>query len=220
VSFQDSSPQKWPPIIASLVVLPPWIWMAVRTKHCLQVITMHSIPYPKRTIWLIKILALIVGAGGVFGATAELGMPWFLAILPAGTVIFFALRESVQEIVPPKPVQDASAYQSSWQQYRHLRGTYMRSWRWFGAAFLTLILISALADKLPKTIQIGLFAFCLVAVIASVAVISVKRLKWFRWPCPRCGRSFRGSWRPWLPRRCVYCALPRGEEGASHAASQ
>ena len=194
--------------------------MAVRTKHCLQIITMHSIPYSKRTIWLIKILALIVGAGGIFGAIAEVGMPWFLAILPSGTVIFFALRESVQEIVPPKPVQDASAYQSSWQQYRHLRSTYMRSWRWFGAAFLTLILISALADKLPKTIQIGLFAFCLVALIASVAVISVKRLKWSRWPCPRCGCSFRGSWRPWLPRRCVYCGLPRGEESAGHAASQ
>jgi len=75
VNFQDSSPQKWLPAIASLVVLPPWIWLAVRTKNCLQVITVHSIPFPKRTIWLIKILALIIGAGGVFGVTTELGTP-------------------------------------------------------------------------------------------------------------------------------------------------
>jgi hypothetical protein len=74
MTLYDTSPQKWLVTIASLIVLPPWVWLAVRTKNCLQVITVRSIPFPKRTIWLIKILALIIGAGGVFGVTTELGM--------------------------------------------------------------------------------------------------------------------------------------------------
>jgi len=90
-------------LIAPLIVLPPWIWMAVRTQHCLQIITVHSIPFAKRTIWLLKTLALIVGVGGLFGATVQVGMPWLLAILPGGITVFFALKESVQEVVPPKP---------------------------------------------------------------------------------------------------------------------
>ena len=212
MSLQDGLLDKWFPLVASLLVLPPWIWLAVRTRSSLQIISLHTIPYGKRWIWLIKTLALIVGAGGVFGAAAQLGMPWFLAIWLSGTVIFFALRESVQEIIPPKPHQDASAYQSSWRQYRHLRRDYMRSWTWFGAAFLTFVLIAAFADRLPKTVQIGLYAFCLLAVIASMIVVNLKGLKWLRWPCPRCGCAFRGIWgTPWLPKNCAYCRLPRAE---------
>lgn len=52
-------------LMAPLVVLPPWIWLAVRTQHCLQVITAHSVPFSKRTIWLVKALAVFVGAGGL-----------------------------------------------------------------------------------------------------------------------------------------------------------
>jgi hypothetical protein len=69
----------------------------------LQVITVRSIPFPKHTIWLIKILALITGAGGVFGATTELGMSWLFGTLLSGVVIFFALRDSVQDISHPSP---------------------------------------------------------------------------------------------------------------------
>jgi hypothetical protein len=204
-----SSQEKLLPAIASLVVLPPWIWLAVRTKNCLQAITAHSIPFPKRTIWLIKMLALIIGAGGVLGAAPELGMPWLVAIMLSSTVVFFAVRERVQEVVPPKPVQDYSAYQASWRQCRQLRSTYMWSCTWFGAIGVALILVAAFADRLPKTVQIGLFPLCLVAAIAAIAVMSYRQLKWLRWPCPRCGCAFRGLWRPWLPRNCVYCGLPR-----------
>jgi len=213
MSLQDTSPQKWLATIASLIVLPPWVWLAVRTKDCSQVITVRSIPFPRRTIWLIKILALIIGAGGVFGATTELGMSWLFGSVLSGIVIFFALRDTVQDISPSKPVQDASAYQAAWKQYRHLRSTYMRSWIWFGVAFLTLILITAFANRAPKPVQLGLFAFCVVAVFASVVVMGLKQLKWVRWPCPRCGCSFRGFWgRPWLPKTCVYCGLPKEED--------
>jgi hypothetical protein len=198
------------PAIASVLVLPPWIWLAVRTRHCLQIISAHTIPYSRRTIWLAKTLALIVGAGGVLGVAAQLGIPWFLAILPAAVVVFFALKENVQEIIPPKPNQDASAYQSSWLQYRHLRSDYMRSWKWVAGTGAALIALTAFADRLPNSIAVGLFALCLLAVLASFVAVNLKQLKWLRWPCPRCGCAFRGLWRrPWMPKNCVYCGLPR-----------
>ena len=197
-------------LIAPLIVLPPWIWMAVRTQHCLQIITVHSIPFAKRTIWLVKTLALIVGVGGLFGAVVQVGMPWLLAILPGGFIVFFALKESVQEVMPPKPSQDAAAHQASWETYRTLRSDFLHSGRWFGASFLMLILATAFADKMHRTIQISLFAFCILAVLSSIVVMSLKQLKWLRWPCPRCGCAFRGLWGMlWLPRKCAYCGLPR-----------
>jgi len=100
-------------LIGPLIVLPPWIWMAVRTRHCLQIITAHTIPIARRTIWLVKTLALLVGIRGLFGVVVQVGLPWLLAILPGGIIVFFALKESVQEVVPQKPSQDAAAYQSS-----------------------------------------------------------------------------------------------------------
>lgn len=92
------------PLLAALVVCPPWVWLSVRTKQCLRIITGHSVPFSKRIVWLIKILALIIGAGNVAGILVDLGTPWFLAIVPAGIIIFFSLSESVSEVVPPKPV--------------------------------------------------------------------------------------------------------------------
>lgn len=197
-------------VVGPLIVLPPWIWMAVRTRHCLQVITMRSIPFPKRTVWLIKVLAVIVGIGGVFGAIIQIGVPWFIAMLPAGVALFFALKEDVEAVIPPKPHQDAAVYQSSWREYWRLRRDYIRSWRWFVASSLILILSAAFGDYVPRTVRIGVFAFGLVAVLASSSFMGVKQLKWLRWPCPRCGCAFRGFWgRPWLPKSCVYCGLPR-----------
>jgi len=43
----------------------------------------------------MKVLAVIVGIGGIFGAIIQIGVPWFIAILPAGVALFFALREDV-----------------------------------------------------------------------------------------------------------------------------
>lgn len=205
--------EKLLPLVGLLLVLPPWVWLAVRTEHCLRVITSGAIPFPARTIWLTKTLALIVGAGGIFGAAAQLRVAWFVAILPAGVVVFFALRENVQEIIPLRPKQDTSAYQSAWQHYRHLRRDYIQSSKWFIGGGTLLILLTAFADKLPKSIMVVSFAFCLVALLASIVVMNLKQLKWLRWPCPRCGRAFRGFWwRPWMPKHCVYCDLPREDD--------
>jgi len=197
-------------VVGPLIVLPPWIWMAVRTRHCLQVITMRSLPFSKRTVWLIKILAVIVGIGGIIGAIIQIGVPWFIAVLPTGVALFFALKEDVQAVVLPKPNQDADVYQSSWQEYWRLCRDYIRSWRWFVASSLILILSAAFGDYVPRTARIGVFAFGMVATLASIGFMSVKQLKWLRWPCPRCGCAFCGFWgRPWLPKSCLYCGLPR-----------
>lgn len=197
-------------LVGPLIMLPPWIWMAVRTRHCLQVITMRSIPLPKRTVWLVKVLAVIVGIGGIFGAIIQVGVPWFIAMLPAGVALLFALKEDVEAVIPPKPDQHVAVYQSSWQEYWRLRKDYMRSWRWFVASLLILILSAVFGDYEPTTIRIGAFAFGIVAVLASSGFMAVKQLRWLRWPCPRCGCAFRGFWgRPWLPKGCVYCGLPR-----------
>jgi hypothetical protein len=210
-------PSKWLPAIAAVVVYPAWIWLAVRTRQCLRAITRNTIPFTKRTVWLAKILGLIVGAGGAFRVAFDLGMPWFLALLPAGTIVAFAAADSVEEVVPPKPMQDSSAYQSSWLEYRRLRWVYKKSWLGFAAAFSLLVLVSFMGEKLPPTAQVALSIMCLAAVFCSIAVISFNQWKWFTWPCPRCGRSFRGLWnRIWLPKTCAYCGLPREDERESH----
>ena len=200
---------NWVSLAAPLIILPPWIWLALRTQHCLETLSRRTIPYTKRTIWLTKTLALIVGAVGVAAAAATAGLPWFLAILPAGILVFLALRENVKEIVPPKPNQNASVIQSSWEEYRRLRRDYVRSWIWFGCAVVLLVLLVFFAGKLPNPLKGVLFILSAVALLASIAVMHAKQLRWVRWPCPRCGCAFRGMWRPLLPKSCVFCGLPK-----------
>lgn len=208
--FQDTDPQKWLAAIASLVVLPPWIWLAVRTKNCLEVITAHSIPFPKRVIWLTKILALIIGAGGLFGVATEFGVPWLLASMPSATVILIALGERVVHVIPPQPAQDASAYRCAWEQSRRLRSSYRRSLTWPGVAFLSLIIVLVLADSIPNAVQLGLFSTSIAALTVAGMAAGLKQLRLMRWACPRCGCAYRGLWgRPWMPKSCVHCGLPR-----------
>jgi hypothetical protein len=211
----DHFDQKWLPAIAAVLIYPLWIWLAVSTKHCLQVISRHAIPYSKRTIWLIKIIALIIGAGGVLGVASTFGLPWFLAVLPAGFIVYFALKENVQDVIPPRPAQDGAAYQQAWSKYWRLRSVSQRSWRWFGAAFVMAIVLGRFAEKFSPAIQIIIVAFSVSIAIGSYIVLCLNQYNWMRWPCPRCGCSFRGVWgRPWLPKCCVYCGLPREEKEA------
>jgi hypothetical protein len=208
--FQRGFDQKWLSAIGFLFVIPPWVWMAVRTSTCLRFVTGHKVPFPTRTIRLMKVLALIVGAGGVFAASIEVGMPWYVALLPAGTVVFFALRENVREIVPSKPPQNAAAYQASWKEYRALSSAYKWSFVWFGVAFLSTIFILTLADRIPHSTGTTLFDLCLVGVLVSLVMSGVRQFQFFHWPCPRCGCAFNGLWnRPWFAKKCVYCGLAR-----------
>jgi hypothetical protein len=207
-------------LVAPLLVLIPWIWLAVRTSHSLHVVTGHNIPLSKRTIWLVKTLALIVACGGIGGVITQIEIPWLFAVLPAALIIFFALKEKVQAVVPPRPKQDATAYRSAWQAYRHLRTDFIRSWRWLGYSSLPLILVVVFADRIPRNILVGLFALLMVVALASMGVMTTKQLKWLRWPCPRCGCAFRGFWAwLWLPRKCAYCGLPRDDSATLRRAS-
>ena len=202
--------------LGDIAVCSLWVWMAVRTAHCLQVISSRTIPYTRRTVWLIKILALIVGAGGVAGALADLGTPWFFAIIPAVIIVAFSFSENVVEVVPPKPMQDPAAHQSAWEQYWLLRRAYHRSALGFGSAILLIILTMFLGEKLPQSLRTTVFAVTLFALLVAMAFMSVTLWKWSRWPCPRCGCSFRGFWgRFWLPKHCVYCGLPRQQKNAN-----
>jgi hypothetical protein len=208
--------ENWAKAIGLLMVLPPWIWMAVRTGNCLRFVTRGSIPYRKRTIWLIKILALIVGGGSVAGAAAGFGAPTFVAVVAAGLVVVASLTEKVVDVALPKPMQDPSAYRSAWQEYWRVRRV---ARRWIvgpSPAFVLLVLaLVALGQKLPEVVWSMLMAICFVAIVASMMVASVHQWKWLRWRCPRCGCSFRGSWRWWMPKNCVYCGLPREQEVSS-----
>ena len=54
--------------------------------------------------------------------------------------------------------------------------------------------------------------------LLSMFVSAYNQWKWMRWPCPRCGCAFRGYWtRPWLPKQCVYCGLPRWSDSPDNA---
>lgn len=203
-------------IIGPLFVCSLWAWAAVRTTQCLRVITRGAIPFTKRTLWLMKVLALIVGAGGIAGVLNDFGVPWFLAVVPAGIIVFFSVTEKVTEVVPPKPIQNPSAYQSAWREYWRLRKAYKRSALGFGGSLLLLMLTSIFGMRLSQFAQIVLLAVSVVAFIGSIASMSFNRWKWLYWPCPRCGHSFQGArGRFWLPKRCAYCGLSREEEVAN-----
>jgi hypothetical protein len=212
---------KIAPLLAGLLVCPPWVWLAVRTTQSLRVITRNAIPLSKRRIWLTKMLALIIGAGNVAGVLIALGASKFLALIPAAIIVLLSLREDVSEVVPPKPpLQDATAYHAAWRQYERLRASYRRSGLSFVAVFVSIILVGVLARRLPEYAQVSLYAVCFVVLLLSIGAMGVTQWKWVRWRCPRCGCSFRGEWgRLWLPKKCVYCGLPRYEGGASMSSS-
>jgi len=175
--------KKWLPAIAGVVVYPLWIWLAVSTKYCLRIITRHTIPFPKRRIWLIKIFALIIGAGGVIGEASSFGVPWFLAVLPVGFIVYFALKEKVQDVTPHKPPQEPSAYQLAWSEYWRLRSVSLRLWRWFGAAFVMAVVLGRFAEEFSHAIQIILAVISVSIVIGSYVVVYLNQLNWMRWPC-------------------------------------
>ncbi len=209
----DSLAGKLTILVLELAIGASWVWMAVWTTRGLRTVTRNTIPFPKRTVWLTKILAVIVGAGTALAAFLELGLPWYLAIVPAGVIVFFAFGEKVEDIAVSKPPQDEAVFRASWKEYRRVRTKVVRSCIGFVLAIAGLILVASFRTSLPETTQrIVLVAL---ALIFAGSLLSQYYFHWkmLRWPCPRCGCSFRGLWGfPWLPKRCRYCGLPRWEE--------
>jgi hypothetical protein len=195
--------------IAPLAIFIPWIWMAIRTGNCLRFLTGGKIPITKRTIWLLKILAIILGAGGAAGLASPLELPWYFALLLSGMVIFFAFTEQVREIIPSKPVQDPAVYRASWGLYWRLRNAYVRSLRLLCVAFLSAALAVALGERMPPVISRVLFGISFAAFVAAFIWLSARQVQFYRWACPRCGCAFNGSvHRPWFLKKCAYCGLP------------
>jgi hypothetical protein len=211
--FADGGGGDWAQALGGLVVSALWSCMALQTTRCLRLITRGTTPYSRRTIWLIKILAIIVGPGGVAGVLVNFGAPWFLAILPAAIIAYFSLSEKVAEMVPAKPLQDPAAHRSAWREYRRLRLANRRSGIGFALSILAIVLLIFIDWKLPPFTQTALFAACGISLLVSVVATSFSQWKWLHWPCPRCGYSFQGQWvKLRQPKKCVYCGLPRDEE--------
>jgi hypothetical protein len=214
----DDRFDKLGPICAGALICPLWIWLAVRSTNALRVLTNNTIPFATRAIWITKIIALVVGAGGLFSLLGDLGLSWYLAVLPAGLVVFFALRDKVRGIVSPIPAQTAFAYRSSWEGYRNLRTNARRWWVAFGIASLGIVVVGIVNNFSSQNLQIvfPVFGF---AFIACWAGIGFTQFKLARWPCPRCGNSFRGFWgTPFMPGKCCYCGLPRWQDDPSDKA--
>jgi hypothetical protein len=200
---------------AGAVVYLVWIWLAVRTTNVLRVLTGHTIPFSKRAIWITKIVALIVGGGGLFTLLDDLKLRWYLAAIFPGIVVFFALREKIEAIVSPVPPQTVFAYRSSWEEYRHLSRNVRRWWVALGIAILGMVVVGAVSRVSGQSLQI-VFSIGAICFIACWAGISFTQFKLMRWRCPRCGNSFRGFWgRPFMPRKCCYCGLPRWHDNPS-----
>jgi hypothetical protein len=220
MSSQEKLLQDLAYLISGVVVLPLWTWLAVSTQQCLRVITSRTIPFSRRKIWLVKVFALVIPAGGVFGLASDLGAPLYFALFPALVIVIFGFREKVQGVIPPKPPQGEADYQIAWKEYRRLRKATMLSWMWSLGTFLLLILIPMVSVTLPKTAQIAFLTVSVLALIGSMGMISFNQLKFLRWPCPRCGCSFRGFWgTPWMPKACGYCGLPRKEDINGHTSA-
>ena len=211
-----------PVILAAFVVYPIWIWLSVRTVDCLRFVTGHTVPFAKRTVLLLKVLALIIGAGGIFGIALDLGLSWYFALLPAGVVVFLALREKTREIVVAKPPQSTIAYHSAWEEYRRLRRSTMRCSITFVAVFIgSAAFMFAIEAAKSQTVQIAVLVIAATTLLASIALMSYTQLTFVRWRCPRCGCAFRGLLWPWpfLPKRCRYCGLPRWQDTPGESAS-
>ncbi len=205
-----------------LMLFGPWVWLAVRTKEFLRTVTGNSTPFTKQKIWLAKTLGLIVGGGAVFALASSLasslGIPMFLGLLPAGIVVYFAIKEDLQEVVPPKPLQlqYGSAYQSSWLELWALYRALKRSWLAFAAALSLIILLAVARSKLPDIIVVVFIIVDLTAVGGSMGVIAYNQWRFLTWPCPRCGCSFQGFWKGkiGLADVCAHCGLPREDESS------
>jgi len=199
-----------------LLVYLPWLWLAIRTRDALQFLSQRAMPYTVRTIWLVKSLALIVGAGGVLGVSLQAGLHWLVGLLLSGAVVFLALTEKVEKVVPPIPPQNPSFYHSSWQEYMRLRKRALRSLLgFFILSIAAPVLGAALERQHSHLVQLSflvLLAVWIFAMVCTLGVTFYTQFSWARWPCPRCGCSFRGLWRLWLPEECVYCGLPRWAE--------
>ena len=148
-----------------------------------------------------------------------MGLAWYFAAVPAVTVVFFALREKVEEVVIPRPPRTKTSYLPAWENYRRLRRSVILSYVGIAALFCGVVLASMLESALPAPAEKSILVFLGLIFLGVLANLYYRFWKFSHWPCPRCGHLFRGLWGfPWLPKRCRYCGLGRWEENPEHDA--
>jgi hypothetical protein len=145
--------EKFGRAVMELLVCGVWVWVAIETSRSLRSLTSNTIPISKRTIWLVKILALIVGAGGVMGALFEIGLAWYFAAVPAVAVVVFALREKVEEVVISRPPRTTASYLPAWESYRRLRRNVFLSYAGIAVSFVGVVLASMFEKTLPPPVE-------------------------------------------------------------------
>lgn len=212
IAITNDMLQKLAMGVGGSLVCSVWVWFAIRTNQFLKLITRGAVPFHRRTIWLLKLCAIILGAGTVWGILAEFGIPSYLAVVPAGIVVALALRDKVESFVPANPPQDSTDYEAAWQEYRHLRRAHNQSGLLSLAAFFFLGVTIVIGGQSPNAMWLSLEAVSALAFLIFLAISAQNQLKWKFWPCPRCGHAFRGYWGFWMPKRCAHCSLPRPEK--------
>lgn len=104
-------------------------------------------------------------------------------------------------------IWDRDRYAAAWKRYKVLRLLFFV----LGVGWLPFVLgIVMFTDHWSlnsATDYPAMVAWFLVLLwVIAACVVGAMRILW---PCPRCGKLFRGFFRPFLPKRCVHCGLPR-----------
>ncbi len=205
---------------AAILVCAAWTWLSVRTTSCLRTITRGTARYTRRTVWLIKLVAIIVACSNIVGVAMSFGLHWLLSGLLGGVLVLFALTDKAAELTPPRPPQIASAYAQSWQEYSRLR----RNIVLFVVTPLVLLLsmfalVVTLGTRLNGVVGTILFGIVACGITLSFAGYAYNGWQFSSWPCPRCGCRFRG-WFPYVPRKkCSHCGLTLWDEHPDYPSS-
>jgi hypothetical protein len=199
---------------AGILVCAVWVLASARTTVVLRNITRRSVAHTRRLVWLIKIIAMIVGAGTIFGLSTDFGLHWLLGGFLSTLVVLFALTDKVEAIVPTPPPQNRLAYSRAWQEYKRLRKDAV-----IPAILLVLLglswiaLTAELQTRLTSHTLNILFWIVIFAAIVLLVTGTYNGWKLTYWACPRCGHCFRSLWvASIMPKQCNHCGLRQWAE--------
>lgn len=201
---------------AEILVCALWVLAAVRTTFVLRNITRQSVAHARWMVWSIKVAAMIVGAGTVFGLATDFGLNRLLGGFLSAVVLVFSLTDKVEAIVPTAPPQSRAAYSQAWKEYKRLRKNAV-----IPAILLALLGLScvALTAELETRLTVQtltvLFWIAVFTAIALFLICAYTGWKLEYWACPRCGHCFRSLLVAWImPKNCTHCGLRRWSESS------
>jgi hypothetical protein len=102
---------------------------------------------------------------------------------------------------------EEARYASAWRRYKVLRLLLcFLGIGWLPFAFGIITLTDHWNSNSITDFHVMVAWFLLFLWIIAACVVGTMSALW---PCPRCGKLFRGWFRPFLPKRCVHCGLAR-----------